>query len=455
MEDTTIQSNQEEAYFGLPAEVKFCQKCVMSNQKPNAAVENKHTSKTRKETIHFDEDGICDACKYFDWKRSTINWQEREAQLMKLCNQYRSNDGSYDCIVPGSGGKDSCFAAHILKHKFNMHPLTVTWSPHLYTDIGWQGLQNWIEQGNDNFLVSPSGKTHRLLTRLAFKNLLHPFQAFMLGQKYIAPKLAMKFKIPLVFFGDNSAEYGMKKEENLSSKMDLKFFSYDTPTLELGNIFLGGVSVDNLIKNHNLTLKDLQLFLPSKKSSLEAAGVEVHFLSYYFNWDPQENYYYAAEHCNFKANPTRRDGTYCKYSSVDDKIDDLQFYTTFIKFGIGKSTYDAAQEIRCNKITREEGVALVKKFDGEFPITHHKEILKYLDMTEEEFKSTIDKFRSPHLWKKEDGKWILKHAVWHDQNKGIITEGSGQHLRDQDSIGYLKESKLKESKTEPPTNQQN
>ena len=148
-----------------------------------------------------------------------------------------------------------------------------------------------------------------------------------------------------------------------------------------------------------------------KRKDLERLGAEVHYFGHYERWDPQEIYYYAAEKCGFKANPYRRDGTYSKYASLDDKIDDLQFYTTFIKFGIGKATYDAAQEIRNKKITRREGVHLVRKFDGEFPKRFHREILEYIDMDEKEFEETIDKFRSPHLWKKENKKWILRNQV--------------------------------------------
>lgn len=435
---------KEEAYFGLPKEVKFCKRCVMSNQRPDSTIENKYTINSKKETICFDDEGICDACQYFKVKKE-IDWKKREEELWKLCDEYRKNDGSYDCIVPGSGGKDSCFAAHILKHKFKMHPLTITWAPHIYTTIGRENFQNWIYQGFDNILVTPNGRIHKLLTKLAFKNLGHPFQPFIIGQKCLAPKLALKFNIPLIFYGESPAEYGMKKELNESPIMNPAVYSYDTPDLDLSNIFFGGISAKDLIEKYGLNLNDIQIWLPSKRLELEKIGVQFRFLGYYINWDPQENYYYAVEKCNFKANPTRRDGTYCKYSSVDDKIDDLHYYTTFIKFGIGKATYDAAQEIRCKKITREEGVALVKKFDGEFPSTFHKEVLEYLNIDEKEFEETIDKFRSPHLWKKEEGRWILKHAVWHEENKGEIKEGSGEYLKVEQNIGYLKKSNFKEN----------
>ena len=117
-----------EACYGLPEEVIYCRQCVISNQRPNSCVEYKNTKKSRKATIHFDENGICDACNYSQNKKNRINWEDRELRLRELCDRHRKNDGSYDCIVPGSGGKDSFYASHILKSKYGMHPLTVTWA---------------------------------------------------------------------------------------------------------------------------------------------------------------------------------------------------------------------------------------------------------------------------------------------------------------------------------------
>ncbi len=116
-----------------------------------------------------------------------------------------------------------------------------------------------------------------------------------------------------------------------------------------------------------MTLNDLQAYLPADAKALEASDLEVHYLGYYLKWTPQECYYYAAEHTGFQANPFRTEGTYSKYNSLDDKIDGFHYYTTWIKFGLGRATYDASQEIRNQHLTREEGVALVQRFDGEFP----------------------------------------------------------------------------------------
>jgi tRNA(Ile)-lysidine synthase TilS/MesJ len=135
-------------------------------------------------------------------------------------------------------------------------------------------------------------------------------------------------------------------------------------------------------------------------------------MGYFHKWDPQEMFYYASENTGFKPNNERTEGTYSKYSSIDDKIDNFHYYTTFIKFGIGRATYDAAQEIRNGKITRDEGVNLVKKFDDEFPKKYFKDFLEYINITEKVFWSTVDRYRSPHLWKKNGTEWKLKFACY-------------------------------------------
>jgi len=402
------------AFFGLPEQVVFCKRCVISNQRPNSTVEFKNVKDEEKSTINFDEEGICDACRYQDSKASNIDWQKREDALKRLCDLHRNNNGDYDVIVPGSGGKDSAYASHVLKYKYGMNPLTVTWAPHKYTEIGWKNFENWIHEGGlDNILFTPNGKLHRYLTKEAFINLLHPFQPFIVGQRIIGPMMAAKFNVKLVFYGENQAEYGNNADENFIPTMDRKFFSVDDPM----DIMLGGKSIRDIIIETDFKLNDFKPYVPPNAEYLESKGIEVHYLGYYLPWDPQECYYYATEHTGFQSNSERTEGTYSKYSSIDDKIDMFHYLTTFIKFGIGRATYDAAQEIRNNKITREEGVQLVRKFDEEFPKKYFKDFLEYISLSESEFHNILDKFRSPHLWEKIDDEWELKHAVWHNQER--------------------------------------
>ncbi|OGR98201.1 MAG: LPS biosynthesis protein [Elusimicrobia bacterium RBG_16_66_12] len=396
------------AYYGLPAEVRFCTRCVISNQRPSSVVEFKNRPTDAKPVIAFDAEGVCSACRYAEIKQTKIDWKKREEELLALCAKHRSKDGSYDCVIPGSGGKDSAFTSHVLKYKYGMNPLTVTWAPHVYTEIGWQNHRRFVHAGFDNILMSPNGRVHALLTRLAFENLAHPFQPFIIGQRLIAPRMSALYGIPLIFYGENQAEYGNNISENFSPTMKTTFFEAKP---DLDSLWLGGVSARELIEKHGVARNDLNPYLPVDGARLKALGTEVHYLGYYLKWDPQECFYYASEHTGFQTNVERTEGSYSKYSSIDDKIDPLHYFTTYAKFGLGRASYDAAQEIRNGKITREEGVALVRRFDAEFPTKFSKEILEYMGIGEERFWEVIDKARSPHLWEKVDGKWTLLHQV--------------------------------------------
>ena len=419
------ENKQPEAFYGLPQTVMYCKKCVISNQRPNSAVEYKHTKESKKATIYFDENGICDACNFAIKKNTVIDWADREKQLRELCDKYRKNDGSYDCIVPGSGGKDSFYASHILRNKYGMHPLTVTWAPHVYTDWGWKNFQSWIHAGHDNYLMTPNGKVHRLLTRLSTELLFHPFQAFMFGQKSLAPKMALLFNIPLVFYGENEAEYGNPIADTENAKRDWSYFT----AKDKSEVYLGGVTVEDLKSDFGVDESDLQPYLPADPNKIMEKKIEVHYLGHYLKWHPQSCYYYSVEHGGFQAAPERTPGTYSKYNSIDDRIDDLHYFTTGIKFGIGRASYDAAQEIRSGDINREEGVALVKKFDHEYPERFMDEMLKYISVDKAEFPEAsrmfenpimdreyflrlTNKFRSPHVWSFLNGNWELKNPIW-------------------------------------------
>ncbi len=401
-------SEPNNVLYGLPEKVVFCKRCVMSNQRPASMPEFLHRADRRgAKYMQIDKDGLCDACRFADQKEK-IDWAQREKELVQLLDRHRRDNGQYDCILPGSGGKDSGYASHLLKYKYNMHPLTVTWPPLLYTDYGWQNFRNWLEIGGfDNLTYKPNGRVQKLLTRLAIENLLHPFQTFILGQKHIAPKIAAKYDIPLIFYGENEAEYGNPIADNATSLRDSAFYTMQ----HLSEVYLSGVPVPELMKRHNLSLNDLSAYLPIDHTELEKKKIEVHYLGYYIKWTPQEAYYYAVEHCGLQARPFRTEGTYSKYNSIDDKIDDLHYYTTFVKFGLGRASYDASQEIRNKHLTREEGVALVRKFDGEFPERYFRQVLDFIDLDPEYFVQLCDRFRSPHLWKKSGGEWKLKHQV--------------------------------------------
>jgi len=382
----------------LPDKIQFCKRCVVSNQRPR---------------INF-EDGLCGACRYADIKNS-IDWKEREAQLKALCDKFRRTDGRYDVIVPASGGKDSARVAWELKTKYNMHPLTITWAPFEYTEIGYKNFRGFINDGGFNNLMAwPNGKVHKKLARLAFEALGDAWQPFAYGQMAYAFHVAKAFDIKLVFYGENGeAEYsGDPSVFNLSGMpyeiWKEKYFKGVT----VRDLIDWGLHETDYFTKKDYDEPDLIFYEPPDAGSLQEKGIEFHWFSYYKKWIPQENYYLAAEHTGFSANPQRTEGTYSKYASLDDQMDGFHFYLAFIKFGIGRCTADASHEVRDGHITREEGVALVKKFDGEFPKLHFEKFLRYLDISEEEFWRVIDRYRSPKAWKKVDGQWRLRAVVY-------------------------------------------
>lgn len=394
----------------LPQEIKFCRRCVVSNQRPR---------------ILFDETGLCGACIYADIKNHHIDWKERERELRELCDRYRRNDGRYDVIVPSSGGKDSSRVAYELKNTYGMHPLTVTWAPFEYTPIGYQNFRNFIKLGGFNNLMAwPNGRLHRKLSRLAFETLGDAWQPFAYGQVSYAFHIALRFDVPLVFFGENGeAEYsGDPRVYNLRG-MPFEIWAEQ---------YFKGITVDDLIQfgleeTHYFTRddfddSDLNFYKPPDINEMRKRNIEFHWFSYYRKWVPQENYYYSSEHTGFQANPEgRSEGTYSKYASLDDQMDGFHFYMAFIKFGIGRATSDAAHEVRDEHITREEAISLVKRYDGEFPKRWFKEFLEYLQITQDQFWKVVDKFRQPHIWKLDNGMWRLRKAVYDENGTGEET----------------------------------
>ena len=395
------------SFYGLDKNVKFCKRCLISNQRPSSSVEFKNKGQA-KSTIEFDKNGICSACNFQDLKDNSIDWIDREKQLMDLCNKFRKKNSRYDCIVPASGGKDSFYTAHLLKSKYGMSPLTVTWAPHIYTDSGKSNMDRMIHAGFDNLLFTPNGALHRTLTRLGFLNLCHPFQSFIIGQRLIGPKIAKLYDVKLIFYGENQAEYGNNIKDNDNPKMQEKFISNDKDD----KIIIGKLPLEKIIKDNGFHIKSAEPYTPISHEELISSGIEVHYLSYYKKWDPQENYYYAVDNSGFMPNDQRTEGTFSRYSSFDDKIDPLHYYTTLIKFGIGRATYDAAYEIRTKKIDIDEGKLLIKKYEHEFPNRYFNEILEYMKIDAEKFIEVIDSSRSPHLWKYSNGEWDLRHKSY-------------------------------------------
>ena len=344
-------------------------------------------------------------CRFNEVKQNIINWDERSSQFYDLLSKYRKNNGNHDVLVPSSGGKDSSYTAYLLKYKYDKTSLHNLGSKYI-TEVGRHNLESLTSIGGLDSILYTLCKLHRHLTKLAFSNLCHPFQPFIHGQKVIGPKLAAKFGISLVVYGENQAEYGNPVENNEDPFMDFEFFSTDNPA----KMKFGGISVEEIIDNTDYSYNEFSSYIPLSKDEIKKHSIKMTYLGYFEKWDPQSIYYFVSEKTGFKPAPERSEGTYSRYTEIDDKIIPFHFYTTFIKFGIGRATYDACQEIRNGHIDRSEAIQLVRKYDGEFPNKWLSDFLEYVGINEDEFHETIDKNRSPHLWEKNSSGLSLKNT---------------------------------------------
>ena len=372
--------------YNLPLKVKFCTKCVISNQRPR---------------IVFDEEGVCTACRYFEYKKN-IDWKERENELLKLLDKHRSKGSEYDCVVPSSGGKDSAYVAHELKFKYGMNPLTVTWSPLKYTDIGFKNLNSFNDSGFDIIMGMPRGDVKKKMCKEALIEMGDPFQGFIYGQVLFPVTIALKYGISLIFRGENAeAEYGGSKES-----WDKKLLTME----EFKKVYFSNYSVDFWLQK-GFSKKDLSFFYPPETSSIKDKVCDSYFYGYFRSWSNHSNFYYASKNTGFKPNTRRTEGTYTKYSSIDDKLDTFHHWFALLKFGHGRCTSNAAREVREGYITREEAAALVHKYDTEFPELYFKEFLEFTGLSEKDFWDIANSWRNENIWAMKGNEWVKKFPV--------------------------------------------
>ena len=363
--------------YRAPDNPQMCTRCVMTNARPR---------------ITFDEDGICNACRYAEHE---VDWDVRKKQLERLLDRHRKTSG-YDCIVPCSGGKDSSTVAWRLKNEWGMNPLCVKWAPFIETEIGRKNLEALSHHGFDIVECIPNGLLHRRLARLAFEYLGDHFQPFVYGQLAFPMRMAADLKINLVFGAENGeAAYGGDTQAD-----NRRAWDYD----DWERVYLKGHGIHRLLVlgqelgafTQRETMQLSRYYMLPDRESLD--WIEYHWLAHYLPHHPQGNYYFASEHTGFKANPERNVGTYSKYASIDDGTDDFHYWLAYAKFGIGRCTSDAAQEVRNGDLTSAEALKLVERYDGEFPSQVRYDLFKdYLGLSDGQFWRVVERFRGPQV----------------------------------------------------------
>ncbi len=344
--------------------------------------------------IRFNERGVCNACTWAREKKK-IDWDARQLQLKELCEKFRSKDGNFDCIVPVSGGKDSSYVADAMKNTFGMHPLCLNIVPPYPYETTAKSLENFNYCGYDLMMISPNPDVARHIARRNFIEFGQPLIAWINNIQVATFQLAIKLKIPFVMFGEEGeTEYGGSEKLKESATYDIE---------DSIKLYLSGSDPSRYLEN--FSKKELYFWTYPTEEEFRSGNLAISHYSYFEDWDPYHHYLVAKERCGLQVRKSASIGTFTNYASTDTPLYDLHCYLMYIKFGFGRCTADVGIEIRRGAMTREQGVELVRRFDGNYPEEFEELYCEYHHMTMDEYHAAIDKWANTELFEKVDGRW--------------------------------------------------
>lgn len=364
--------------------MRYCKRCVMPDTRPE---------------IVFNEEGICDACLSAERKDTGIDWEARDQQFRQILDKYRSDGSKWDCIIPVSGGKDSCYQAYTMKHKYGMTPLCVNFVPCEMTDVGHKNLEFLRDLGFDLIQVGANREVYRKMSKIGFHKLGDCCWPEHIGIFTTPVQIAVRFNIPLIIWGENSQlEYGGPAHAREAQILDRRW---------LEEYQMLGYRISDLVHD-GFDLKDLKVWQYPSDEDLHRVGVTGLFLGYFTKWDGRRNMELMTE-LGWHHNPGGPvEGTYTDYENLDCKwVGGLHDYLKFVKYGYGRATDNACIDIRFGRINREEGLRLAKEWEGKIPNKYLPDYLRFIDCSMDEFMATVNRFTNPYIFQRdEDGNFI-------------------------------------------------
>ena len=378
--------------------MKFCKKCLYPSTKPQ---------------LQFDERGICSACNNHKLK-DEVNWVKKKEDLLLILEKYRSkNDNNYDCIIPVSGGKDSTFQTYTIKETFGLNPLAVNFHPHDQTEIGRKNLENLKQLGVDCIEFSANPLVYSKLAKFGLVELGDFQWPEHIGIFTIPVQVAVRYKIPLIIWGENpQLEYGQPTNIDTDTILDREWNEKN------GGYFLDKIKPKDMTK-YGFKTKELIPYIYPSDYDIRQIGVTGIFLGSYIKWDLFKQLDFVKE-LGFSENDEVKEGTYDKWENLVVYFTVFHDYFKFLKYGFGRTTDHASIEIRYERITREQGIELIKKYEGKIPRKYLDKFLKSADISEQEFHDICDKFTNKEIFltneddsiKKDDEKNpILKNPL--------------------------------------------
>ena len=368
--------------------MKYCKKCLYPDTKPQ---------------LVFNQEGVCSACTNHLLKNN-IDWERKNKQFIDILEKHRSNDGSnYDCIIPVSGGKDSTYQTYMIKKKFGLNPLVVNFHPHDQTEIGRKNLENLKKIGVDCIEFSPNPETYLKLSRFGLRELGDFQWPEHLGIFSIPVQIAVKYNISLIIWGENpQLEYGKPTDIDKESILDRDW------TEKNGGYFLDKIKPSDMIK-YGFKLNELRPYIYPSDEDIKRVGVTGVFLGSYFKWNIFEQLE-LVKNIGFRENEENKEGTYDRWENLDVYFTVFHDYFKFLKFGFGRATDHASIEIRYGRITRDEGLELVKQNEGTIPRKYLQKFLEFANLSMDEFLEICDKFTNKEIFKVDEFGKIIQDS---------------------------------------------
>ena len=369
--------------------MKICTNCVMPNTKPD---------------LHFDDNGVCDACRSQKDKNCSINWQEREQEFLTLVKKYKKHP-DYDCVIGVSGGKDSTFQV-IKVLELGLKPLCVCFEPTIPTKIGRKNLNNLNNLGVDLIHIKRDPVVYKKLAKEAFIRTGDNEWQNHLGIFTVVPKFAVNFDIPLIIWGESpQIEYGGPASSKTRNVLDRQWLE------EFGGLL--GNRISDMIGVEGLTKRDLSLYTYSSDTDVHRVGVTGLFLGYYFKWDLRSVLKKSKEF-GFTVADRAVETTYENFENLDCYSNHLHDYLKYVKYGFGRATDNACLDIRLGYISRKQGIRLVNKYDGRYPIKAVQKYLEYTGFTQQEFDEIVNSYTNKRIFERDNqGEFIrdIDHSL--------------------------------------------
>lgn len=362
-----------------------------------------------KPTIIFDEEGVCSGCRYHESRgKLEIDWSEREKMFERIVDQAgkmrKVRGNSHDCIIPVSGGKDSHFQVWLLKKKYGLNPLLVTFNHAYNSPAGLRNLENLVEKsGCDHVRYTAGLDSVRRVSRYMLETVGDLTWHYHAGIRTFPFQVAVQYNIPFIVWG----EHGFAELTGIVSLEDFVEFTRWTRKEH----DMRGYEPTDLIGRGGITLGDLLPYIYPDDEKIEKCDVRGIYLSNFFNWDAKPQAEFMIKEWGFSPVSYERERTFNLYAKIEDHANDVHDYLKYLKFGYGRATDDASMEVRHGRMTREQGLSMVQRYDAKTP-SSLEAYCDFLGLKTEAFYQLVDPMRDPLIWQKDKtGEWILLDAV--------------------------------------------